>query len=139
MRKLLATTIKNSEDFHPLINRRLYAANSTGVGDIPENPKKPFVVMREMDTLAYNIAKDTNPDLNRKVFQFYVHDERGSYSRIDRIIELLRETVRNLSNQQSPSGARCLEATWNGTSEDLDDPSYDSNVKFATFTLVSSK
>lgn len=124
---------------HVLINRRLYAANSLGVDKVPENPKKPFVVMREMDTNPFNIAKDTRPYANRKIFMFYVHDEKGSYSRIDRIIEVLRETVRSLTDQVSDTGSRCLEATWEGTSGDLEDPTYNSNMKYATFTLVSTQ
>ena len=139
MRKLLATKIKDAPDMHVLVNRRLYAANSLGTDRIPEQPKKPFVVMREMDTTAINIAKDTRPYVNRKVFMFYVHDEKGSYSRIDSIIKVLRETVRSLTDQVSDTGSRCLEATWEGTSADLEDPTYNSNMKYATFTLVSTQ
>ena len=139
MRKLAATKIKDAPDMHVLINRRLYAANSLGTGNVPEQPKKPFVVMREMDTQAINVAKDTSPNVNRKVFIFYVHDEKGSYSRIDAIIAVLKETVRKLTDQVSDTGSRCLEATWEGTSADLEDPTYNSNMKFVTFTLVSSK
>ena len=139
MQKLAATKIKDAPDMHVLINRRLYAANSLGTGNIPEQPKKPFIVMREMDTTAINIAKDTSPNVNRKIFQFYVHDEKGSYSRINAIIAVLRETVRGLTDQVSDTGARCLEATWEGTSADLEDPTYNSAMKFATFTFVSTK
>lgn len=138
MNKLIATAIKESEAMHVFINRRLYAANSLGVDQVPEQPKKPFIVMREMDVVALKIAKDTRPNIARKVFVFYVHDERGSYTRINRIIEVLRDTVRGLTDQVSDTGSRCLEATWDGTSADLEDPAYSSNVKYATFTLVST-
>jgi hypothetical protein len=138
MRKLIADTTKNTPAIQAIVARRIYAASSLGKGNVPADPKKPFVVYREVDRIAANVAKDTAPGVCRRVFQFYVHDERGSYSRIDRVLELLVQTVVGLTTQRSSSGAVCMEAVWNGTSGDSEDPTYDSNMKFATFTLVSS-
>lgn len=139
MRKLIATEIKGSPGLHTLINRRYYAANALGVESIPEKPKKPFVVGREFEQVPFHIAKDTQPHIHRVPWQFYVHDERGSYNRIDLIIDQLRETVIGLTDRVSDTGSRCLEVVWSGTSADLEDPTYDSFMKFATFTLVSTK
>lgn len=139
MRKLLSTAVKQSEDMHPLINRRFYAASSLGRGRIPADPKKPFAVYKVMDTIPSNVALDTAPDASEHIFNVYIHDERGSYTRIDQIISALKQTIRGLTSQTSSTGARCLEARWIGTSADSEDPTYDSAMKFITFTLVSDK
>lgn len=143
MRKLFATVAKNTPPLQEKVAKRIYAAGSLGRGsgltEIPANPKKPFIVFREIDVLFENVAKDTSPDVCRRVFQVYIHDERAGYTRIDQILAVLRETVRGLTDQVSSTGARCIEATWNATSADTEDPTYDSHMKYATFTLVSSK
>lgn len=139
MRKLIAQVLKNTPALQTKVNRRIYAAGSLGRGNIPAKPKFPFIVYREVDQAAINVAKDTSPAVCRRVYQFYVHDEKGGYSRINSTLEVLRETVVGLTDQVSSDGARCLEAVWNGNSADSEDPTYDSNMRFATFTLVSSK
>lgn len=139
MRKLFAYAAKNTPALQSEVSTRVYGSSSLGRGSVPPNPKKPFVVFREIDRLEADVAKDTSPDVCRRVFQVYVHDEKGGYVRIDRILDVLRETVRGLRDQVSSTGARCIDAMWNSTSADTEDPTYDSNMKFATFTLVSSK
>lgn len=139
MKKLLATKLKQTPPLQQIVAQRAYSAGALGKGNIPAKPKFPFVVFREIDVLSLQVAKDTSPNLNQKVFQIYVHDERGSYSRINNILDVLRDTVRELSDQVSDTGSRCLEAVWNGTSAETEDPTYDSAMRFATFTLVSSK
>lgn len=139
MKKLLVTTLKQTPDLQQIVAQRSYSAGALGKGNIPAKPKFPFVVVREIDVLALNVAKDTSPNVNQKVFQIYVHDERGSYSRINNILAVLRDTVRELSDQVSDTGSRCLEAVWNGDSAETEDPTYDSALRFSTFTLVSSK
>lgn len=139
MKQLIQQTLTNTPALQSKIVRRIYAASSLGQNSVPADPKKPFVVHREMGTIPTNVAKDTAPSSCRRVFQFYVHDERGTYKRINSIIAILRETVVGLTGEQSPSGARCLDATWNGTSIETEDPTYDSNLRIVTFTLVSSE
>lgn len=138
MKKLLAENAKNNPALTSLIKRRFYRASALGHNNIPAKPKFPFVVYREIDVTPITVAKDTEPDLCRRTFQIYVHDEKGGYSRIDTILRVLKETVVGLTHQTSSTGAYCREATWNGTSADSEDPTYDSNMKFATFTLISS-
>lgn len=138
MKKLFATVAKNTPALQSKVAKRIFRAGSLGHGNIPAKPKFPFVVYREVDVQAINVAKDTAPETRRHVWQIYVHDERGSYSRIDSILEVLRETVVGLTYQTSSTGAYCREAVWNGTSGDSEDPTYDSNMKYATFTLISS-
>jgi hypothetical protein len=139
MKKLLSTKLKATPALQQLVAQRIYAAGSLGKGNIPAKPKFPFVVFREVDDLALNVAKDTSPNVCQKVFQIYIHDERGSYSRINSIRDVLRDAVRELLDQVSDTGSRCLEAVWNGTSGETEDPTYDSDMRFATFTLKSSK
>lgn len=139
MKKLLATTLKQTPALQQIIGQRVYAAGTLGKGNIPAQPKFPFVVYRELDLAQANVAKDTSPNVCTRIFQFYVHDEKGSYSRINSVLEVLRDTVRGLTDQVSSTGSRCLEAVWNGNSGETEDPTYDSAMKFATSTLVSSK
>lgn len=143
MRKLIAFAGKNTPALQAKIARRFYLAGALGKGKgdaaIPANPTKPFVVVREIDVLPANVAKDTSPNVCRRVYQVYVHDERGTYSRIDQILAILRETVRGLRDQVSSTGSRCIDATWDTVSADTEDLTYDSNMKYATFSLVSSE
>lgn len=138
MRKLIGQALHNTPAMQAIIAKRIYHASSLGHGNVPALPKKPFMVYRELDRIATNIAKDTAPDNSIRIFQFYIHDEKGGYTRIDQIDAILRETVRGLIGQTSPSGARCTDAVWNGSSGDTEDPTYDSNLKIATLTLISS-
>jgi hypothetical protein len=139
MKQLIQQRLTNTPALQSKVARRIYAASSLGQNSVPADPKKPFIVYREVDTIATNVAKDTSPSSCRRVFQFYVHDVRGTYKRINSIISVLRETVVVLTGEQSPSGARCSDAVWNGTSGETEDPTYDSNLRIATFTLVSSE
>jgi hypothetical protein len=143
MRKLIASTTKNTPNLQAKVAKRIFQAGSlgrgTGLAAIPADPKKPFIVFRELDTISSRVAQLLGRNTSTTVYQIYVHDERGGYSRIDQILDVLRETVKGLTDQVSDTGARCLEATWNSTSGDTEDPTYDSNMKFATITLVSSE
>lgn len=139
MRKIIAQVTKNTPALQAVVGRRIHASSSLGHGNVPAKPKFPFILYREFEEIPFNIAKDTAPDVVRRVFQFYVHDERGTYQRINNIISILRETVRGMTDEVSSDGARCLDATWSGTSGDTEDPTYDSNMKYVTFSFVSTK
>lgn len=139
MRKLIATALKNTPELQAIFARRIHAASSLGRGSIPSEPKKPFIIYREFDEMPVNIAKDTAPDAVRRVFQFYIYDERGSYSRIDKGVSIVKQTVRGLEGETGDDGATCLGVVWNATSGDTEDPTYDSNMKYVTLTLTSTK
>lgn len=140
MRKLISYRLKmEAPDLQAIVARRIYAAGSLGRGKIPADPPKPFIVFRELDHIAANVARDTAPAAGSKVFQFYIHDVKGGYTRIDAIGALVRQHVLDLVGARSPSGAVCMGATWNGTSGDTEDPTYDSNLKILTITLTSSQ
>lgn len=138
MNKLIVATLKATPVIQADVDRRIWLAGALGRGEIPPDPKKPYILYKELTTLPFDAVQETSRSANRQ-FEFHANDERGSFLRIERILRNVREALLLLPGQWSPSGAFCLGAKWEGTSREFEDDTYDVNFKFLTMTFVASE
>lgn len=89
---------------------------------------KPFVVVR-LDTLDVELNDADVPHVARQNLTFMVHDEPGSYVRIDAILGVLRRWLPG----SVPSAIAC---TWLGDSGDLAEDTYGTIMKQAVFQVT---
>lgn len=67
----------------------------------------------------------------------WVHDDRGSYVQIEEILERVKAVMTALTAEDSTD--RIVHVSWDGDSPDLVDPGYDTNTKYAQFTITGRK
>lgn len=96
-------------------------ANTFGAGSLGDNPPtiRPFVVIRLLprrSTLKQGVA-------NLQQVEIWVHDNPGSYTRIDEMLDSLKLMTSDL-------------VRWEGDSQDLSDQSWQTITKNSTFTFV---
>lgn len=136
MRDLIFESLMADTELQDYVDSRIYEASALGVDDVPANPEKPYITYQELDSAAFPEVRETS-QAQARIFQFFVYDERGSFTRIGDIIGVLRQTLSSLSGKSSTSGTRCTDAVFRGTSADVPDIQQNANVKFATFQFVS--
>jgi hypothetical protein len=128
MRKLLRDTILADSGLMTAIP----AARWIQAGAVDNPPARPFAVIRITDARP-SVSRSSQPSV-----QIWVHDDRGSYSRIDSTLKLIREyfaTVFPLENATE----RIVCAEWAGDSPDLVDEGYNTNTRYSSFTLTGRK
>lgn len=136
MRTLVYQSLLARADLAELIGDRIYVMGSTGIGDIPARPEKPFIIITFADAWPYHEVSETS-DVERKSVQIYAYQHRGDYTLIDRMLAIVRQTLVGLTGETSPSGARCTGVSYRGTSADLWDEPYDASMRFATFYFTA--
>lgn len=88
---------------------------------------RPFAVIR----LGSNAATFQDADEPYVVAQdavIWIHDEPGSYKRIDAVLEVLRSVIAGQVNE-------AIAATWQGDSPELSDPDQGTIVRFSSYRL----
>jgi len=88
---------------------------------------RPFVVVM----LGSNFAAFSESDKPYVVSQdaaIWVHDEPGSYKRIDATLEVLRNAIAGQVNE-------AIAATWQGDSPELSDPDQGTIVRYSSYRL----
>lgn len=139
MRALVFTTLKDIPAIAQDCDGRFYASGTLGIGNVPANPDRPYCMYTQLPANAYQEVRKTSTATLR-FFQFYVYDDRGDFARIDNILAAVRETIPGLVDKVDTSnGATCIEAIWTGESPDIADDQHDTNVKFGSFQLTSTK
>lgn len=136
MRKLVHSTLQNEARLTGIVGSRVYSASSLGQGNIPAVPDKPFIIYRFADSIPYRDVQETS-SVSQQALQVYAHQHRGSYLVIDRMLAIVRETLLGLEGQVDPDGIQLTGIRYVGTSTDLDDTVYDSNMRFSTFYLTA--
>jgi hypothetical protein len=138
VRRLLHTSLLANALVVAEVGQRVYQSSSLGVGDVPPEPQKPYVLYTELPSDPYLAVRETSR-AKARFFQVYVYDNRGSFVRIERILALIRETLVSLNGTVSPSGVRCTDVQWQGESGDISDEEYDANSKFGNVRFVASQ
>lgn len=138
MRILVANALINGPGTDPAVAGRVYEASALGVGDVPAQPPPPYITYIEDPGTVVRGVQDTSRAQHRN-FRIQVHDHLGSFVQIERILDLVRETMLALESTVSPSGAVCMGVWWTGTSSDITDPTRGRNVKFSTFRVTTNK
>jgi len=117
---------------NPTITALIPAGRWIQAGSLDEMPVRPFAVIRLVDgtqTVVYS---------EQPRFEIWVHDDRGSYIKIDQILRLVRETL-VASVPLEDSNSRIVDIEWTGNGPDLVDEGYNTNARTARFTLTGRK
>jgi hypothetical protein len=118
-RSWLYDVLSSNGGITALVGDRIYSQLETP----PE--QKPFLVFRITGDVV-----DVGPLTDVTV---WVHDQPGSYVRIDQILALVRNV---LEGPVPESGA--IAAQWTGNSGDLADPDRRTVMRYSTFRLVAA-
>lgn len=116
---------------------RIYQITAPGVGNVPASPEKPFIIISEGVTTPFPSVSETS-DAESIPYTVYAYDNQGSLVLVTKLLRKITTPVKALTGQVSPTGARCLGATWGGLSQDFPDPTYEASVRYASFVLVGS-
>lgn len=101
-------------------------------GAMDEPPARPFAVVGFSDRPRSTIGSP------RPVVTIWIHDERGSYGKIDDVIALL-ESMLPVATPLENNDSRIVDIRWEGSSGDLTDDGYSTNTRNATFSLTGRK
>jgi len=97
-----------------------------GGGSVPNNPKKPFMVI-QISSKEPEFRDGDAPLNHRQILNVWVYDEPGSYKRIDTALGLVRDALVGRDDRI------CV---WTGDSGDLADDTYGAITRYATFQLT---
>lgn len=115
-----------------------YESSSLGLGPNEPVPERPFIVVNELPDFVHRTVEETSHARDRN-FQIFVYDERGTFTRINAIMESLREAVKAMAPFTTDGGIRCSQAVWAGISGQIPNDGYDSGTKFASVQLTVSR
>jgi hypothetical protein len=103
--------------------------NILPAGRLSEPPSvKPFIVLR-LDPATYEFA-----DVMSQGATIWVHDEPGSYLRIDAIIEAIHAALNG-----QVAEPKAIAAVWQGDSLDMSDDSYKTILRTTSYRLVGRR
>jgi len=134
MRIWLHQTLANYAPLVTLVGDRIYQGES-----MTSTPKtKPFLVHRLGNASPEIWTGDPTEDIrpNQRYFSLYVHDNKGDYTRIDEILDLLR---RWLPMEAPVASEHILEVRYLETSRDLDDAAFDTIQRYIRFLAILSR
>lgn len=103
---------------------------SAGALDAPE--VRPFGVIRIVDATR-SVVGSSQPRA-----EIWVHDERGSYIRIDSVLQLVRTALESAVPMENATH-RIVDVEWAGDSPDLVDEGYNTNTRNSGFILTGRK
>jgi hypothetical protein len=115
-----------------------YSASAMGLGENKPVPKRPYIVWNELPDQVHRTVEETSDARNRN-FSFYVYDEQGDYTRIEAILNALRNVVKSMAPFTTTDGVRCSASTWQGVSGQIPNDGYDSCTKFASVSFTVSR
>lgn len=135
MESVVTQALVNDEDFEEIFSDRIFAPSSLGVGPIPANPDKPYVLWKELESTAHESVQETS-DATSRTFQFFVHDERGDTTRLNEGLRAIKSVVKDVAPYDDET-TRISESSWHGESEIFDDVEMGNIVRygFATFLV----
>lgn len=140
MRQLIYKALTESGPVMEAFDGGVYQYGSLGHNGVPAIPSFRFLLIFEQPSMANREVRDTNLGSQKRNFQFMAYDELGAgYLAIEQGLYVVRDTLTGLVGQVSPSGARCTDAVWTGISVDSKDVEYQANVKWSTFSFVTSQ
>jgi hypothetical protein len=123
---------------------RIYSMTALGrAGDmntlpIPAVPVKPFIIISNMGDTPLEVVRETS-FASDVAFRIAVYDDPGDYERINSVLKKVRSAVLPIRDGRiGPLGSKCLESRWTGFSQELQDPDYDANMRFASFVFTAS-
>lgn len=125
MRSIIYKALTEDAQLLEDIPKGRWLENSAGL-DVPE---PPFAV------LTWGDRNGPMHALATRGLSLYVHDARGDYSIIDRVLARAEEVI--LAQIDVTQGnSRVSEASWIFTSGDLDDQEYRTNMRYTEFRIA---
>lgn len=101
-------------------------------GALDRPPVRPFAVVG-FTSVPRSTIGSARPRLT-----IWVHDDRGSYARIDEVIAYLQKNLPEAPPLEDAT-SRIVDIRWEATSPDLTDDAYSTNVRNAEFSLTGRK
>ena len=101
-----------------------------GALDAPQ--VRPFGIIAYSDTPRSTLGSE-QPRL-----VVWVHDDRGSYVLIDRVLDLVRLALESAIPLED-ADSRIVDVEWTGKSAEFTDDQYDTNTRNTQFTLTGRK
>lgn len=95
---------------------------------------KPYIVYNLGNNTDEGMADEDSFRPNRQFLQVYIHDEVGDFSRIDDIVQALKEGFLTTPRTGDVCGVQYLE-----TSTDLEDPTVESIFRYVRFQLALAR
>lgn len=137
MKALVISAIKGITWSGPLagLSARVFSQGVLGVGDLPANPKRPYIQVAMGEAPAYLSVRESSTSLAHAC-RIYVYDDMGSHARINDIHRLVRETLEGLGGTVSPSGRRCTDCEFQTLGGEDSLPDRKLNVRVATYRIT---
>lgn len=114
-----------------------FESSSLGIGPNLPVPQRPYIVWNEGDDFVHQVVRNTSNARDR-TFRIYVYDYKGDFSRINSILEALRDLVKQMAPFTTEDGVRCSDSLWVGISGRFLDDGYDSSTRFGTARFTVS-
>jgi hypothetical protein len=100
---------------------------------ITQTPEKPFGVYR-ISGAGPGVTRSSS---SREVrLELWIHDEPGSYLRIDRLLTALEKTFNAVVHASAAEGESISQTAFDSRSPDLDDSGFGSICRATIFTLI---
>lgn len=100
--------------------------------DGDNRPPTPFAAVR------WGVNNPGMGRMNRTSVTFFVHDEPGSYKKINRLLGLLDASLSGKEHLRDDSGNWINSIKWTGSSGDLFDTGFRTNMKSITFEVIGT-
>jgi hypothetical protein len=120
----------NHAPLQALVGDRIFAKKTM----TSSREEHPYIVYKLGHNTSENLAEDQL--VTRQFLQIFVHDfadyETGTYDRVDEVLSILKD----LFFQQSSSADGVIAIQYLETSQDLDDQTLSTMLKYARFVLI---
>lgn len=100
---------------------------------IKENPAKPFGVYRLSGTGSGVVRNHASKEVR---LELWIHDEPGSYLRIDRLLGKLESAFAAVVHASAAEGESISQTAYDSRSPDLDDSGFGTICKSSIITLI---
>lgn len=134
---IAASPVAEHFDSRP-IEEWYFASSSLGLGENAPIPDRPYIVVNELTDRVHQEVRETSHSRTRN-FQIFVYDHKGDFTRINKILEDLRDVVKGLAPFSAPDGTWCSASLWGGISGQATDDAYDSVVRFGNVQLTVNR
>lgn len=96
---------------------------------------RPFIVYGLGQTTNEALAETNEHEARRQFFQIWVHDEGGSYTLIDDILEILKDIFQG----KSAPAFNVSHVLWLENSQEFSNETYNTLFRYARFQAIISK
>lgn len=97
-------------------------------------PRKPFMILRWEETQARWGLRNSP---GKQVLTIWVHDQSGSYGRINLVLKRVQEILANAFQVEGSDGRVLTQADWRGDSADLWDDGFRTITRNSAYDIVS--